>query len=254
MREDRPRVAVVTGAARGIGAGIVGSLLERGLAVVATDVADDALQALAEQHSRDRERLLTVTADVAEPADWDRVRSAAEDRFGAVDVLVNNAAVSPKRDGVKRPIAEIELDEWEHVLRVNLTGAYLGIRCLVPGMVDRGWGRIVNVSSQAAHTGARVAGSHYGASKAALLGLTRTVAAEYGAAGITVNAVTPGRIRTPMADAVASDVNEGMRAASPLGRLGEPEDVGAVIGFLVSEKAGYVTGATWDVNGGSRMG
>lgn len=252
MAEDR--VALVTGAGRGIGAGIAQALLEAGLRVVVTDVDEAALAEFEERVGVLRSRVLPVVMDVADPAGWRAAEGQAHQAFSRVDVLVNNAAVSPKHDGVKLPTHRVSLEEWTRVIDVNLRGAFLGVQTFVPGMVERGWGRIVQVSSQAARTGARVASVAYGTSKAGLLGLTRTVAHEYGPAGVTSNAITPGRIRTPMAEGVDPEVNEAMRRQVPVGRLGEPAEIGSTVVFLASEQAGYVNGATIDVNGGSWMG
>lgn len=248
------RGAVVTGGARGIGAGIAEALLAAGWSVVVSDISGADLRAFGERHAAVADRLELVLADVASGEHWHEVTSTASRRFDGIDVLVNNAAISPKHNGAKLRTADIALSEWQQVLDVNLTSAFLGTRAVLGPMAERGWGRIVNISSQAAHTGARVAGVHYGVSKAALLGLTRTVAHEYGQFGVTVNAITPGRIETPMAAGVAEDVNLAMLANIPVGRLGQPEDVGAVVSFLASDAAGFITGATIDVNGGSRMG
>lgn len=248
------RTAIVTGGARGLGEAICLSLLDSGARVVVTDVGADELEAFAQRHRDRAEDFVTVVADVAEEAHWDRVLDTAQERFGAPNVLVNNAGISPKRDGRKVLTAQLDLDEWRRVLDVNLTGAFLGTRAVLPHMQAARWGRIVNVASQAARTGARVAGVHYGATKAALLGLTRTVAHEYGADGITVNAVAPGRFITPMATVVSEDVNAAMLSTIPVGRFGELPELGAVVAFLCGEQAGFVTGATIDVNGGSFMG
>lgn len=248
------RAAVVTGGARGVGAGIAVSLLDAGWAVVVTDISTDDLEAFSAKQAAAADRLELVHADVSSQHDWSRLEAAASRRFHGIDVLVNNAAISPKHSGAKLCTTDVPVAEWQRVIDVNVTGAFLGTRTVLGPMVERGWGRIINISSQAAHTGARVAGVHYGASKAALLGLTRTVAHEYGPNGVTVNAITPGRIETPMAADVGDEVNDAMLMSIPVGRLGQPEDAGAVVAFLASDAAGFITGATIDVNGGSRMG
>jgi 3-oxoacyl-[acyl-carrier protein] reductase len=249
-----PRCAVVTGGARGIGAAIVRELGSRGLNVIVVDVDDQALKACEAEERPAGSSVRCVKADVSQEADWRRVLELARSAFGPIGVLVNNAGISPKRDGKKIPASEMPLEEWHQVLAVNLTGAFVGSKLVFPDMRDMGWGRIVNIASQAARTGARVAGVHYGASKAGLLGLTRTLAYEYGPYGVTVNAVTPGRILTPMALSVADHVNQTMLADIPIGRLGTPKDMASVVGFLASDEAGFVTGATIDANGGSYMG
>lgn len=250
----RPRAAVVTGSAGGIGAGITDSLLRAGWHVLATDVDEELLASFSADRPAHTATLRTMRADVASPADWAAVVATADSWVGGIDALVNNAGISPKHDGAKLPTAAIPHDEWDRVIATNLTGAFYGLQAVLEPMAERGWGRIVNLSSQAAHTGARVAGAHYGSTKAALLGLTRTVAHEYGPSGITSNAITPGRIETPMASGVSAEVNEGWRQVIPVGRLGTPADIGAMAAFLLSEEAAFVNGATFDVNGGSRMG
>lgn len=250
----RTRAAVVTGSAGGIGAGISDSLLRAGWNVLATDIDEQALAGFAAARTEHASRLRTLPVDVSSEQDWSAVVTEADRWVGGVDALVNNAAISPKHDGAKLVTADIPSEEWDRVIGINLTGAFYGLRAVLEPMREREWGRVVNLSSQAAHTGARVAGAHYGATKAALLGLTRTVAHEYGPFGITANAITPGRIETPMAAGVSDEVNETWRRAIPVGRLGQPADIGAMAAFLLSEEASFVNGATLDVNGGSRMG
>jgi 3-oxoacyl-[acyl-carrier protein] reductase len=231
------RVAVVTGGSMGIGVGIVHALREAGFDVLVADVASGA-----DHH-----------VDVSVPEHWEALIAATEE-LGGISVLVNNAGISPKINGRKLPTAELSLVEWERVLAVNLTGPYLGTKAVLPGMMARGWGRIVNISSQAGRSGARVAGAHYGSTKAGLLGLTRTVAHEYGAFGITCNAITPGRIESPMARGVSDEVNQRLLETIPVGRIGTGADIGAAVAFLCSRSASFVNGATLDVNGGSWMG
>lgn len=231
------RIAVVTGGAMGIGRGIADSLRSAGFSVIVADVAPGSDHHL----------------DVSVPGAWDALVAEAEP-MGGISVLVNNAGISPKTNGRKLPTAEVTLAEWERVVAVNLTGPYLGTKAVLPGMVARGWGRVVNISSQAARTGARVAGVHYGATKAGLLGLTRTVAHEYGPFGVTCNAITPGRIESPMARGVPDEVNERFLEMIPVGRIGTGADIGAAVVYLCSDGAGFVNGATLDVNGGSWMG
>jgi 3-oxoacyl-[acyl-carrier protein] reductase len=249
-----PRTAIVTGAAQGIGAGITASLLDDGHRVVAVDILGGALASLAEGHAVHADRLLPVQADVTDPKAWRALVGQANARFGRVGILVNNAAISPKRDGRRLASDVVPLTEWEQVVAVNLTGPFLGFQATIADMREEGWGRIVNIASTAAQQGARVAGVHYGATKAGLLGLTRTLAWEFGEHGVTVNAVAPGRIMTPMAAGVSEDVNQRMLAGIPVGRFGSADDIAGAISFLVSERAGFVTGELLSVNGGAYMG
>ena len=248
------RCAVVTGAASGIGAACALELIERGAHVLVVDSNGEALDQFEKDHADVAGSFKTCVANVALVADWTRLLDDARAAFGPVTILVNNAAISPKRDGKKVPAHEMSLEEWDAVLAVNLTGPFIGSQAVFADMKAARWGRIINMSSQAARTGARIAGVHYGATKTGLLGLTRTLALEFGSYGITVNAITPGRIMSPMAAGVSDEVNAAMLTQIPVGRLGMPEDTASVVGFLASNKAGFITGATIDSNGGSYMG
>lgn len=254
-------VSVVTGAGGGLGGGIVETLLERGDRVIAADVDRSALERL-----RDRLRAQPITGagsvddalelvelDVTSAERWESLRETARERFGDPTVLVNNAGISPKHNGVKLPGTQISLDEWNAVIAVNLTGAFLGMQTLIPAMQRAGYGRIVNISSMAARIGGRIAGVHYSATKTGLLGLTRGFAWELAPSGITVNAVTPGRITLGMAQQTTEEVNARMLESIPVGRLGTPEDIGRMVVYLTGAENGFVTGATFDINGGNSM-
>ncbi len=246
------RVALVTGAGRGIGAAIVERLVATGHVVVGIDVDEAALSELAGRFSSTD--LVPIVGDVGRPEAWGDAVAAAHASAGPVGVLINNAAISPKVDGLRTPSDRIARQEWDRVLSVNVTGAFLGFQAVVGDMRGQGWGRIIQISSGSAKAGARVAGLHYATSKAALLGLTRTLALELGLDGITVNAITPGRIATPMAAAVSAEVNQMFLDEIPVGRLGTGADIAAMVDFLASDDAGFVTGATFDVNGGGYIG
>jgi 3-oxoacyl-[acyl-carrier protein] reductase len=248
-----PLVSVVTGAAGGLGTAIVEQLLDRGDLLVAVDTSEGALDALVQRTGFGPDRLLALEADVASAADWQRVREAAVAEFGAPTVLVNNAGISPKHDGAKLLGVDIPLEEWNAVLDVNLTGPFLGIQELATGMAEAGFGRIVNMASLAARSGGLVAGVHYAATKTGLLGVTRSFARELAPSGITVNAVAPGRIDSCMAGMVSEQVNADYAARIPVGRLGTAEDIARTVRFLSDRDAGFITGATIDVNGGSHM-
>jgi 3-oxoacyl-[acyl-carrier protein] reductase len=167
---------------------------------------------------------------------------------GDVDVMVNNAART-----VARPLWEIEQEEWDDVLAVNLRGVFFGCQLAGEHMRERGRGRIINLSSLAGQQGGAVAGAHYAASKAGIVVLTKIVAQELAPHGVTVNAIAPAAVRTPVMDEMPADRLEAVRQRIPVGRFGEAEEIGALAAFLASDEAGYITGATLDVNGGLFM-
>ncbi len=238
----RGRVAIVTGAGRGIGAAIAAELAARGASVAALE-ADPALA----------EAAGAILCDVADRAAVDAACGRVEAELGPVDILVNNAGISPKHAGKAAPVQEMDPEEWDRVLAVNLTGAWNLIRRLAPGMAARRSGRIVNQASIAGKAFTPIVGCHYAATKAALIGLTRHLAGELGPHGITVNAIAPGRIATPMVAAAGAEANAAVVAATPLRRLGTPEEVARAACFLTGPDAEFVTGQTIDVAGGWMM-
>jgi 2-hydroxycyclohexanecarboxyl-CoA dehydrogenase len=229
------KTAVVTGGGSGIGRAIVERLRADGYDVAILDLTpnDDEL---------------AYTADVTDRAQIDSALGAIRGRLGPVGILVNAAGL----DGFKR-FDEITFEQWQRVVDVNLNGVFHCVQAVLPDMVEAGWGRIVNISSSSTHSGAPYM-AHYVAAKSAVNGLTKTLALEYGWAGITVNAVPPGFIDTPMLRAAEARGNLGdIQAtidATPVRRIGRPEDIAAACAFLVSEEAGYITGQILGVNGG----
>ena len=253
MTSHAGRVALVTGAGRGIGQALADALAAAGARVAYLD-HDPALAEAAAQGARAKG--WTALARAADVADYEAVGSAVqavEAELGPVDILVNNAGISPKTDGRKASVWEMDPAEWHHVLDVNLTGAFNATRALAPGMRGRGYGRVVSMSSVAGRTYCDFVGVHYAATKAALIGFTKHLAGELGPHGVTVNALAPGRIDTPLARGVAPEVNEGVRLATPVQRLGSPQDVAAACLFLTSDDASFVTGQVLDVSGGWLM-
>jgi len=248
MKTHENRVAVVTGAGRGIGQGIARLLAARGAKVGVLDVDAELARATAAEIGG-----FGAACDVADLAAVEAAFAAVEQALGPIDVLVNNAGISPKHNGRRADIHEMDPAEWRRVLAVNLDGAFNCVRRVVPGMIARKAGAIVNQSSVAGKTYFNdfpLTGVHYAASKAALIGFTKHLAGELGPHGITVNAIAPGRIDTPLMRGVASEINDSIRRDTPLGRLGTPEDVAAVACFLTSADAGFVTGQVVDVAGG----
>ena len=252
MSEPTPTVAIVTGAARGIGAAIAARLAADGHPVVLADVLDEVDATAAGLRAAGHEAR-AIRLDVSDEAAVSGLPGALGDRWERLGVLVNNAGVSPKLEGRARRVRDMPAEEWRRVLEVNLTGAFLLSRACIPPMAARRWGRIVMIASQAARTKSRIAGAHYAASKSGLLGLARSLAVELGPEGVTVNSVAPGRIDTPMARAAAAGTNAAFLADTPLGRAGSPEEVAAAVAFLASDGASYLNGAILDVGGGSFM-
>lgn len=247
MPEDfTGRVALVTGASRGFGLATAKRLAERG-ASVAVHVRDAERAATAARQVGDRG--FAVPGDLENPADLRAIVERTLDRFGRVDVLVNNAAMA-----LTTRFEKITEEEWRRTFDVNVTAAFLLIRAVLPAMREQGYGRIVNVSSTAGKTVSTLGGAHYTASKAALQGLTRAAAKELGPYGITVNAICPGLFNTELTRENATPEQLADIAQTfPARRLGEAVEVADLICFLASEAAGYITGASVDINGGDLM-
>lgn len=248
------RVAIVTGAARGLGAAIARKLATEGHPVVLADVldkVDETAAAIAAEGHQAR----AIHLDVADESAVSRLPDALGSWWPSLGVIVNNAGISPKINGVRRATEDIPLEEWRRVLDVNLTGPFLLSKLAIPQLKKRGWGRILMMTSQAARGGgpSTITGSYYGTSKTGLMGFARCLAAELGTFGITVNSVAPGRINSDMVAGAAPGLNEAFLARIPLKRFGEPEDVAEVVSFLASDAASYLTGTTIDVGGGSFM-
>ncbi|KZE34414.1 SDR family oxidoreductase [Chelatococcus daeguensis] len=249
------RVALVTGAGRGIGRAIADAHAAAGAGVIYLD-HDRALAEEAARVAMARGwRAVAVAADVADEASVAAAVRHGTETLGPVTLLVNNAGISPKSGsaGGKAFVWEMQAAEWRRVLDVNLTGAFLVTRAVVPQMREAGYGRIVSISSVAGRTYCDIVSVHYAATKAALIGFTKHLAGELGPSGITVNAVAPGRIDTPLMRGTAAEANEAVRLATPLQRLGTPDEVAGMCLFLTSDKAAFVTGQVCDVAGGWLM-
>ncbi|MGA8406091.1 MAG: 3-oxoacyl-[acyl-carrier-protein] reductase [Candidatus Acidiferrales bacterium] len=242
------KVALITGASQGIGRATALALAGAGAKVAVAARSTEKLATLVSEIESAGGAALAVPMDVADAA---QVKSGFQQtlaKFGKLDILVNNAAIT--RDTLA---LRMKLEDWDAVLRTNLTGAHLCIQQALGAMLKQRSGRIVNISSVVAETG-NAGQANYVASKAGLIGLTRAIAVEVASRSITVNAVAPGFIETPMTAPLSQEIKDKMKTMIPLGRFGTDADIAAAIVFLASDEAGYITGQVLDVNGGLHMG
>ncbi|WP_329530356.1 3-oxoacyl-ACP reductase FabG [Streptomyces sp. NBC_01450] len=237
------KVAVVTGGARGIGQAVATVLAAQGAKVAVWDLdlggAEKTVAAIQEAGGT----AIAVGGDAAEVTAVTAAAGRTRAELGPVTVLVNNAGIT-----AYQPFVDITEDAWERMIGINLKGPFLVTRELVPDMLEAGWGRVINISSSSAQTGAP-AMAHYAASKGGVIGLTRALAIEFADKGITVNHVPPGFVDTPLVRQGPIDVDAVARTM-PMKRAGRPEDVAYAVAYLASEEAGYVTGQTLSTNGG----
>ena len=240
----KDKVAVVTGASQGIGRDTARALAEAGAKVAVAARNEEKLAELVQEITGKGSEAFAVKMDVA---DGEQIKAGFKsifEKFAKVDILVNNAAIT--RDGLA---LRMKPDDWEAVLRTNLTGAHLCIQQVLGPMMKARSGRIINISSVVAETG-NAGQANYVASKAGLIGLTKAIAIEIASRNITVNAIAPGFIETPMTAVLPDKVKEELKERIPLGRLGSGREIAAVVVFLASEEAAYITGHVLDVNGG----
>jgi len=243
----KDKVAVVTGASQGIGRETALALAQAGAKVFVSARNEEKLAALAGAIAAAGGEAFGLKMDVA---DAEQVKAGFKqviEKFGRLDILVNNAAVT--RDGLAM---RMKKDDWDAVLQTNLTGAHLCIQQALPTMMKARAGRIINISSVVAQSG-NAGQANYVAAKAGLIGLTKAIAVEIASRGITVNAVAPGFIETPMTDVLSDRVKEELKVRIPLGRMGSARDVASAIVFLASDEAGYITGHVLNVNGGMHL-
>jgi 2-hydroxycyclohexanecarboxyl-CoA dehydrogenase len=247
------RIALVTGGARGIGLAIARALAADRRAVAVADVLTDEAAATAAAIEDAGGSALAVTLDVTDGASVEAGFDAVESRLGPIDVLVNNAGWDELR-----PFLETDERFWDRVIEINFKGCLRTTRRALPGMVERGFGRVVNIGSDAGRVGSSLE-SVYSGAKGGVIAFTKTIAREVARSGVTANAVCPGPTRTPMLEAMAADEEGGakliasLERAVPMRRLGEPEDVASAVAFLASDRAAFITGQTLSVSGGLTM-
>jgi len=241
------KVAIVTGASRGIGRSIALALAAEGARIVAVDMAPEGVEALAAEIKGAGGEALAVQGNVTLTADAERMVEAAVEAFGRVDILVNNAGIT--RDGL---LLRMKDEDWDAVLNVNLKGAFLCSRAASKVMAKQRYGRIINIASIVGQMG-NAGQANYCASKAGLMGLTKSNARELAKRNVTVNAVAPGFIATDMTEALPEKVRQELAAQIPLERLGSADDIANAVVFLAAERSGYITGQVIGVNGGMYM-
>jgi 3-oxoacyl-[acyl-carrier protein] reductase len=242
------RVALVTGASQGIGRATALALAAAGARVAVAARNAEKLDVVAQEITQAGGAALAVPMDVANADEIKAGVRRAHEHFGRLDILVNNAAIT--RDGLA---VRMKAEDWDDVLRVNLTAAHIAIQQALAVMMRQRFGRIINVASVVAETG-NAGQANYVAAKAGLIGLTKAIAVEMASRNITVNAVAPGFIVSPMTDALPGKMKEELLLRIPLRRMGQDAEVAAAIVFLASDEAAYITGHVLDINGGMRMG
>lgn len=242
------RIALITGASQGIGRACAQALASAGAHVALAARSTDKLTTVAEEIRSAGGTAEIFPVDIADEASIKQCGKAVLERFGKIEILVNNAGIT--RDGLSMRMRRAD---WDDTLVTNLTGAFLMTQAVMPSMMKHRWGRIINVTSVVGETG-QAGQANYAASKAGLIGLTKSLARELGSRHVTVNAIAPGYIETAMTAVLTDDQRAAMTTLVPLGRPGTDRDVAPAVVFLASDDAAYITGHTLDVNGGMYMG
>jgi 3-oxoacyl-[acyl-carrier protein] reductase len=244
---DKKKIALVTGGARGIGFAIAERLASDGCSIIIADIMEDIAASSAEKLSSRGSECVSVAGDVSMPGDVEAMFKTAEDKLGTPDILVNNAGIT--RDNFLMRMSE---QEWDSVININLKGSYLCSKAASKGMMKSRWGRIVNISSVVGVMG-NAGQANYAASKAGIIGFTKSLAKELAGRNITVNAVAPGYIQTEMTENLPEAAKDNFLKIIPLKRPGKPGDVAGIVSFLASDNAEYVTGQVIHCDGGMVM-
>jgi len=245
--ELQGKVALVTGAAQGIGRAIALLLAQKGADIVVSDINLEKAEEAAKEIEALGRRAMAIKVNVADANDVEHMVGTILEKFGQIDILVNNAGIA--RDKL---ILRMTEEDWDAVLNVNLKGTFNCTKAVIRHMSKQRKGKIVNIASVVGEMG-NAGQANYSASKAGVIGLTKTIAREFAQRGINVNAIAPGYIETPMTDALPEKVKDGLRRMIPMERLGRPKDVAEAVLFLVSEASSYITGQVLNVNGGIYM-
>lgn len=240
MGRINDKVAIVTGGASGIGEGIVDLFAREGAVVIAADINEEALQ-----KADKKDNVHGMKLNVASDESWEALTDKVKEKFGQIDILVNNAGISSEK-----PYTEINSDDWEKMLSINGYGPFAGMKHIAPVMAEQGKGSIVNISSYTAQIGQGF--NHYSASKGAVRAISKAAATTFGKQGVRVNALFPGIIETPMTQNLSTSKKllEQLTQATPLQRLGLPEDIANAVLFLASDESSYITGAELTIDGG----
>ncbi|MBM7599224.1 3-oxoacyl-[acyl-carrier protein] reductase [Virgibacillus halotolerans] len=244
----RDKVVIVTGGSKGLGKYMAKDFVENGAKVVITGRNEDSLTAAKKEIAHENGEIDTIQMDVSDVSAVKKTVNTVIEKWGRIDVLVNNAAVR-KETGIE----EIDEEEWNNIVSINLGGTFFFSQAVIEQMKSQKWGRIINVSSYGGQAGPLTSGAHYCASKAGQFALTKTFARYLADSGITVNTVSPAAIESPEMEKMDSGKLKVMKRSIPVQRFGKSEEVAKMVSYLASDSTGYITGATFDINGGLLM-